>query len=280
MLNDFPSELHVGELLRGRLQLGNALVSCDRLRVDVPVLNQHTAIHAHILLADGIVLGHIHLQHTEILLRAEKFERIRSERRSHDNLQKNRLQHLCGLQVNLPVRSHDAAENTGLVGLIRLLPRLGNRLAGSAAARIHVLHADAERLIKFAGDVQCRIGILYIIVRQLLTIQLFSGCERERLLNGACEELRLLVRVFAVTQLLLQVILQEKFLRKACLCTHICRNRHVIFCCMCICLGRKFQTGLTGSVAASLDFRKNSLIISRIANDRDRLPVLGRAAEH
>ena len=280
MLNDFPGELHIGELLRGRLQLGNALVSCDRLRVDVPVLNQHTAIHAHILLADGIVLGHIHLQHTEILLRAEKFERIRSERRSHDNLQENRLQHLCGLQVNLPVRSHDTAENTGLVGFIRLLPRLGNRLAGSAAARIHVLHADAERLIKFAGNVQYRIGILYIVVRQLFTIQLLSGCERERLLNGACEELRLLVRVFAVTQFLLQVILQEKFLRKACLRTHICGNCHIVLCSMGISLGRKLKTSLTGSVAASLDFRKNGPVISRVADNRDRLPVLGSAAEH
>ena len=143
-----------------------------------------------------------------------------------------------------------------------------------------MLHADAERLIKFAGNVQCRIGILYIIVRQLFTIQLLSGCERERLLHGACEELRLLVRIFAVTQLLLQVILQEKLLRKSCLCTHICRNRHIIFCGMCICLGRKLKTSLTGSVAASLDFRKNGLVISRIADDRDRLPVLGSAAEH
>ena len=280
MLHDFPCEFHIGKLLHGRLQLGNTLICSHRLGIDIPVLNQHTAIHAHILLTDGIVLGHIHLQHTEILLRAEKFERIRSERRSHDNLQENRLQHLCGLQVNLPVRSHDAAENTGLVSLISLLPRLGNRLACSAAARIHVLHADTERLIKFAGDVQCRIGILYIVVRQLFTIQLLCGCERERLLHGVCEELRLLVRVFTVTQLLLQVIFQEKLFRKSCLCTHICRNRHVIFCGMGISLGRKFQTGLTGSVAASLDFRKNSLIISRIANDCNRLPVLGRAAKH
>ena len=143
-----------------------------------------------------------------------------------------------------------------------------------------MLHADAERLIKFAGNVQCRIGILYIIVRQFLTIQLLSGCERERLLHGACEELRLLVRIFTITKLLLQVIFQEKLFRKSCLCTHICGNRHVIFCGVCICLGRKFQTGLTGSVAASLDFRKNSLIISRIANDCNRLPVLGSAAEH
>lgn len=34
--------------------------------------------------------------------------------------------------------------------------------------------------------------------------------RRERLLHGACEELRLLVRIFTITKLLLQVIFQEK----------------------------------------------------------------------
>ena len=143
-----------------------------------------------------------------------------------------------------------------------------------------MLYAYTERLIEFAGDVQCSIGILYIVVRQFFTIELFGSCEREWLFHCACEELGLLVRVFAVTEFLLQVVLEEKFLRKACLCTHICGNRHIVFCGVRICLGRKFQTGLTGGVAVGLDFRENRLIVSRVADYGYRFPVLGSAAEH
>ena len=79
MFYDLPCELEVSKLPGSRLSLCNTLVCSDRLCVDVSVLNQHTAVHADILLADSVVLRHIHLQNAEILLRAEKFESVRSE---------------------------------------------------------------------------------------------------------------------------------------------------------------------------------------------------------
>ena len=68
------------------------------------------------------------------------------------------------IETKYPVGSHDASENAGLVCLVSLPPGLGYGLAHCAAARIHVLYAHAERLVEFTGNVQCRIGILYIVV--------------------------------------------------------------------------------------------------------------------
>ena len=88
------------------------------------------------------------------------------------------------------------------------------------------------------------------------------------------------MRVLTIAKFLLHVILEEQLLRKTCLCTHICRNSHIILCSMSIGLGRKFKTSLTGSISVSLDLRENGLIISRIADNGHRLPVLGSAAQH
>ena len=115
-----------------------------------------------------------------------------------------------------------------------------------------MLNAHAERLVEFTGNVQCRIGILYIVVRQLLAAELLSCGEGERLHLCAAVELGLLVRVLTVAEALLEVVLQEEFLIQAGLGAHIGGNGHIVLGSVGIGLGGKGKPCLAGRVAGGL----------------------------
>ena len=79
MLYNLPCEIEVGELGLGRLRLGHTLPCAYRNNAAVPVLDEHTAVHADILAADLVIPGHIHLENAEILLGLEQFKGIRGK---------------------------------------------------------------------------------------------------------------------------------------------------------------------------------------------------------
>ena len=143
-----------------------------------------------------------------------------------------------------------------------------------------MLESQTERLLEVAQHVQSRVRILYVIVRQLLSLDLPGEGQGERLgLEGGIEG-RLLMRILAVAQALLEIELQEEFLRKACFRTHVGGDAAVILRRMGIGLGGKLQPGGIRSPALGAKFGKHGVVIGRIAYDGDILPVLGGAAHH
>ena len=144
-----------------------------------------------------------------------------------------------------------------------------------------MLESHAERLAgKIADDVQRRIRILYIVVRHLLALDLPREGQRIRLRLLRRIEIRLLVRVLAIAQGLLQVVFQEKFLRQAGLGAHITRNHRIVLGRMRVSLGRERQARLRRRVAARTDLVENLFVIGRIAHHGNVAPVLGSAAQH
>ena len=144
-----------------------------------------------------------------------------------------------------------------------------------------MLEADAERRVaKLANNIERRIGVLDIIVRQFLSVQLFCRSERER--NGFLRsvEFRVLMRVLAVTQALFEIVFEEQFLIQAGSFAHICCDTHVVFGSMGISLGAQLQTRLLLRVAFRLNLTQDAVIIAWIANDRHVIPVLRCRAQH
>ena len=138
-----------------------------------------------------------------------------------------------------------------------------------------MLEADAERRVaKLTNNIERRIGVLDIIVRQFLSVQLFCRSERER--NGFLRsvEFRVLMRVLAVTQALFEIVFEEQFLIQTGCFAHIRRDTHVVFGGVRISLSAQLQTRLFLGVTFRLNLRKNTVIIARIANDRHVIPVL------
>ena len=84
-----------------------------------------------------------------------------------------------------------------------------------------MLEGHAERLGEVAHHVEGRVGILDIVVGEFLALYLTGKGKGVRRLLGCSIELCLLVRVLAVAERLLEVVLQEKFLVESGLLAHI-----------------------------------------------------------
>ena len=86
--------------------------------------------------------------------------------------------------------------------------------------------------------------------------------------------------VFAIAKELLEVIFEEKFLVQTGLGAHISGDAGIVFSGMGVSLGREFETGPVGSLSGCAEFGKHGVVVGRVADDGDVLPVLGRAAHH
>ena len=74
MLDDSPTEIHIGQLPGSRLHVGDTLVGHNLCRLSIQLLHQQAARNAHILLEFAIVAVHVHLQQTQVLLRGQHLQ--------------------------------------------------------------------------------------------------------------------------------------------------------------------------------------------------------------
>ena len=280
VLDDMPAEIQVGHLCRGGFCLRHAHIGRDGFRRHVEILHQQAAVDADILLGIGVALLHIDLQQPQVFLRAEHFERPFVEFRRHDDLEEARFHQLGRLARYGAVRGDDPPEDRHLVGLISLRPGIHDILADGSTAGIHMFEPHAERLIELADDTQRGIGILDIVVRQLLAVELTGKSQRIRHLFLLTVELGRLVGVLPVAQRLHEVEFKEQLLVKPGLCTHIGRDHRIVLSRMGVCFGRKFQARSLFRIAAGTDFTEHLLIVRRVADHRDVGPVLGRRTQH
>ena len=143
-----------------------------------------------------------------------------------------------------------------------------------------MLQTHAERGIKLTGNGQSGIGILDVVVRQLLAVQLFGRGQREGHSLLLAVELRCLMRVLTIAQRLHQVELQKELLVQTGLLAHVGRDHRIVLRRMRISLGRKGQTGLLQRIAMSLDLVQNLRIVLGVANHRHVSPILGCRTQH
>ena len=275
-----PAEIEILHLLRSGLRLRDAHIGRNGLRRHVEVLHQQAAVDAHILFRVHVALVHADLEQAQVLLRREHFERPLVEFRGHDDFEEDRLHQLGRFARHRAVRRHDAAKDRHLVGLVGLRPCLDDILARRGAAGIHVFEAHAERLVELAHDAQRGVGVLDIVVRQLLAVELSGECQRIGHLLPLAVEFGRLVGVFAVAQRLHEVELEEKLLVQTRLRAHIGGDHRVVLGGMRIGFGRELQArGLFG-IAAGANLVQNRVIVRGVAHHRHVGPVLGRRAKH
>ncbi len=143
-----------------------------------------------------------------------------------------------------------------------------------------MLEGHAERLLEVTQDVQGRIGILDVVVGEFLALDLLREGQGEGSRFEGGIEVRALVRVLAVAERLLDVVLQEELLRQTGLGTHVGGDAGVVLGRMGIGLGGEFQAGFRAGAAVLAEFGQDGVIVGRIAHDGDVAPVLGSAADH
>ena len=144
-----------------------------------------------------------------------------------------------------------------------------------------MLERHAERLVgKVADDVERGVGILDVVVRHLLTLDLPGEGQGVRFLFLRGVENGLLVRILAVAQRLLQVVFEEQLLRQAGLRPHVTSDHRVVLRRMRIGLGREFQSCLERRVAGMADLVDHAAVVGGVADHSDVAPVLGGAAQH
>ena len=143
-----------------------------------------------------------------------------------------------------------------------------------------MFESHAERLIELADDAQRGIGILDIVVRQLLAVELTGESQRIGNLRLLAVELGRLVGILPVAQRLHEVEFEEQLLVKPGLCTHIGRDHRIVLGRMGVCLGGKFQARSLFGIAGSADLVQNQVIVRRVADHRDIGPVLGGRTQH
>ena len=206
MLDHLPGEVQVCQLLVRGLFGRHALAGFDRDDVQVLLLYQQAAVYRYQLhLLSGscscrsttiscsccktagssrnLVAGnlgicssvsgycrHVDFEKTKVFLGAEECQGIGGEGRRHDDFQEDGFEEFGHGEVHLAVEGHDTAEDGGLVALVGLGPGFYHILARTGAAGVHVLEAHAEGLGELADNVQGRISILYVIIRQLFTV--------------------------------------------------------------------------------------------------------------
>ena len=265
MLYNLPGKLHIDHLGLVRLCLGDAHFRSQLDSAVVQVLDKHASVNGNVLLALHSVRGHIYLEQPEVLFGAKYLERFRGKFRSHNYLEEYRLHQGSGLSVNRAVRGYYSAEDAYLVGFVCLGPGVRCIFSYCRSARIHMLETYAERRsAKFPYNVESCVGVLYVVVRQFLAVELLGAGEGERNLFGTCVELCLLVRVLAVAQSLLEVEFEEKLFVQPCLFTHEGSDCHIVFSSVCICLGGELKACLWGGVSVCPQFFENCRVVLRI----------------
>ena len=88
------------------------------------------------------------------------------------------------------------------------------------------------------------------------------------------------MRVFAVAEALLEVVLEEKFLVQTCSLAHVSSNHHIVLSSVGISLCRELQTGFLRGVSVLSDFIDDQAIVVRVADNCHGAPVLGCTTEH
>ncbi len=143
-----------------------------------------------------------------------------------------------------------------------------------------MLEAHAERLVKFADNLESGVGILDIVVRQFLALDLTCSSHGIGILFACAVELRGLVGILSVAESLHLVEVEEEFFRKTGLTAHIFRDVAVVKCGMGISLCRETETCFGESVAVGRDFLNHGGVVIRVAYHGDALAVLSCGAEH
>ncbi len=238
MLHNLPAKVGIGQLGGGGLHLGDAHLGGNGLYLGIQLLGQHTAVHADELGHGGTVAGHVHLHHAKVLLSGEDLQGFGGVVRSNDNLQEDGLHAGSYLGGEGAVYTHNTTVDAHLVGLIGGLPGFFDGLAHGSAARVHMLEGHAEGLFKVTQYIEGGVGVLDVVVREFLALNLGGEGQGERDGFQRSVELGALVRVLAVAEALLKVVLQEELLVETGLGTHVSSDAGIVFGRMGIGLGR------------------------------------------
>ncbi len=143
-----------------------------------------------------------------------------------------------------------------------------------------MLQTHAERLVELAHNVERRVGILDVVVRQLLAVELAGEGERVVRLAALTVELGRLVGVLAVAQRLHEVEFEEELLIEPRLRTHVGRDHGVVLRRVGIGLGREAQARFALGGAVRTQLGHDARIVRGVAHHRDVGPVFRRTAQH
>ena len=130
-----------------------------------------------------------------------------------------------------------------------------------------MLEAHAERLVELPDNVQGRIRILYVVVRQLFASQLLGIGKGEWNLLGRSIEFCVLMRVLAIAQALPEIEFQEELLIETGLFPHPAGNHHIVLGGVGIGFCRELQTGVAAGVTTGFQFAQHHGIILGIDHD-------------
>jgi hypothetical protein len=180
------------------------------------------------------------------------------------------------------VGRHDAAENRRRIGLVRLDERLVDVTPDADAARVHVLDGDDGRLVELADDRQRGVGVVDVVVRQLLAVQLLRRRDVAGRRQRLAVERRPLVRVFAVAQVLhflerQRQLLGQRLVQRA---GEIIGDQRVVRRRVAERLGRQPLAGVRRRVAVCAHFFKHLAIVRGVGQHGDVRVVFRRRADH
>ena len=144
-----------------------------------------------------------------------------------------------------------------------------------------MLHGHHRRTIELAQNLQSRIGILYIIVRQLLTMQLFGPSHGKALLLAGIES-GILMRVLAITQRLLLGKGKRQILRifLTSFFSQVSGDVGIVSSRMTEHLSSQTTAGFQRGVAVGFQLVQHGLVVSVIDHHGHKSVVLGRTAQH
>ena len=148
-----------------------------------------------------------------------------------------------------------------------------------------MLDDHAGRVRKLPYALERRVGIHDVVIREFLALQLPRAAHRDAACAGVCVKCRLLVRIFAVTQVHALAKRQVEVIAGR-LCAflypgQVSGDRGIVLCRMGKCLGGQALTKIRARMAGvGGELRQECGIIRRIHDHSDRGVVLGRRAQH
>ena len=247
--------------------------------VDRAIFNANRGIHA------------ASTQNTQVLLRLQKLKRSGLEARSNNDLNELlvRIHMLDHFERNLDVCCDNAAKSALRITRERLVVSLGDRSGRSRTAGVLVLQNNHGRLVELASERPARIGIKDVVVGKLLAVELLGIHEAMRVGIGQAVECSALMRVFAITQVLLLLemkvdnvgsLLAEIGLAVE-LLVHPSGNRAVVGIRSFEHLQRELRTRLArGGAVVGAHFLKNGIVSGGLGDHGNAFEILRGAAQH
>ena len=286
MLGHLEGEAQVGELGRRRRSLGDDL-QLERIDRAVVARLREKPARQHL---DGEA-GRVRVrqsardQQAQVLFRRHDGDRFLARRRRNDDLGEDLGDLGRGCGVEGAVQRDDAAEGAERVAAERLVPGFDKRGGGRHSARVGVLDdGDGGTCCRreLGDELECCVGIVEVVVRQLLALELPGGGDTGPALGGRVQGSPL-VGVLAVAQLLLEAATEGAIGRHvvAFRRRHPGRYRGVVGGGAAIGLaGEPLPEGERSRPAVCLHFGEHRPVVRSLDYDRDAGVVFRRRADH